>query len=447
MRLDTNAWPNPKPNTKEEEEACGEAATTARNGMTDPVSGISCDDERLSRDAVAPSAAPPRAGCGWTSSVVVAWAALIVSVVAMSSGGAWFAVLHDTPPVLKASWRLLLTSTMQVPGFIWQWRRANAEILAKWRAQVILLSLTGVVLAIHFATWSWSIDHTSLAHSLLFVCTTPLILVAAYSMRYCVGRVQARQWGPAANTLDAGASRTDCRAAQHPTLLETVGTCVGFGAAVLLASAAGAHTGEDAQGVEPSVAGDLVALVGAAMMGIYLVVGARLRQWMPLFLYAFPVSLIASLVLLCLAAVLEPSVKMSGLGPSSVFGFFGSPERFGLSFGAALGAGILGHTLCNFALEHISSLIVSVTLLLEPLIGSVIGWVVGVQGVPDATTFAAGPVLLLGALMVTLGGRESAVNARVDALIDTCCAQRRQRMQLHDVDAVDVDVDRDGGLR
>lgn len=32
--------------------------------------------------------------------------------------------------------------------------------------------------AIHFGTWVWSLEHTSLAHSLLLVSTTPIIIVA-----------------------------------------------------------------------------------------------------------------------------------------------------------------------------------------------------------------------------------------------------------------------------
>jgi hypothetical protein len=35
--------------------------------------------------------------------------------------------------------------------------------------------------ALHFGTWVWSLQHTSLAHSLLLVSTTPIILVA-YSL-------------------------------------------------------------------------------------------------------------------------------------------------------------------------------------------------------------------------------------------------------------------------
>ena len=110
-------------------------------------------------------------------------AALAVAVLAMSSGGLWFALLLDTPPVLKACWRLALTAALQAPLLA---REAAAMPAAapetaafrrRWRAQLPLLGLAGAFLAVHFCAWSWSISHTSLTHSLLLVWTTPLIMV------------------------------------------------------------------------------------------------------------------------------------------------------------------------------------------------------------------------------------------------------------------------------
>jgi drug/metabolite transporter (DMT)-like permease len=47
--------------------------------------------------------------------------------------------------------------------------------------------------------------------------------------------------------------------------------------------------------VEPSILGDMIALLGAAFMGIYLSVGSRLRKDIALFLYAFPVTAAAAI--------------------------------------------------------------------------------------------------------------------------------------------------------
>ena len=37
---------------------------------------------------------------------------------------------------------------------------------------------SGTFLALHFACWVWSIDHTSLPHALLFVSSTPIAVAA-----------------------------------------------------------------------------------------------------------------------------------------------------------------------------------------------------------------------------------------------------------------------------
>ena len=51
-----------------------------------------------------------------------------------------------------------------------------------------------------------------------------------------------------------------------------------------------------------TVAGDLMSLLGSALFVGYLNAGSRLRQWMPLMVYAFPVTLVGAL-LLCIASL------------------------------------------------------------------------------------------------------------------------------------------------
>lgn len=41
----------------------------------------------------------------------------------------------------------------------------------------MVMLTTGIVLAVHFSSWSWAIDTTSLTHSLIFVSSHPIILV------------------------------------------------------------------------------------------------------------------------------------------------------------------------------------------------------------------------------------------------------------------------------
>lgn len=429
-----------------------------------------------------------------------AWAALAVAVSAMSSGGVWFALLHETPPVMKACWRLSLTSILQLPGFARDYqlhllRADGAELRKRWFSNLPLLIATGVVLAVHFDSWSWSVDNTSLTHSLLFVSTTPLLLVAWMTLKWAIStRLMGKQSATGSLAAQAAAAPVDTvpisdgsvpvelsssptsagaavannaqatyevgdgtndggptRAVQSnggwverwfhpaaslpPTALEAFGTVVGFGAAVALALEAGENSksnpssssgGSGGGGYaepEVSLAGDAAALLGALAMGIYLGVGGRMRKWMPLWLYALPVTLTSAVASAVFAFVLEPSVTVTGLGPESLFGWLGSGQRAAVTFGAALGSGICGHTLANLALQHINPLIVSVVLLLEPVVGSLFGYAANVQGRPSILTLASGPFLLLGAFLTTIGSRDSDAGDRLTAWWARTCAR------------------------
>lgn len=282
----------------------------------------------------------------------------------------------------------------------------------------VLLCCTGCVLAVHFATWAISLLYTSMAHSLLFVSATPLLIVLWALLRWAASRSRS-------TTSDSTDAAT---AAQHlpPTLLEGLGTVVGFAAAAVLAAAAGSEGSTNSRAgsadskdaaaphaVAPSAVGDAWALAGATAMVFYLGVGGRLRQWMPLFLYAFPVTASAAVAALFGAWLFEGPVTALGTGPAALFGWLGSWQRFGLVLGAAVAAGIIGHTGSNFALRHISPLVISLTLLLEPVIGSAIGYAFGFQGPPGGITAICGIVLVLSAAMVTLGDRSQPYDAAV----------------------------------
>lgn len=66
-----------------------------------------------------------------------------------------------------------------------------------------------------------------------------------------------------------------------------------------------------------------MATIGAVAMAIYLSYGRQLREWMPLFLYAMPVTLIGGIVAIIASMLLEEGVNvMIGNEPSrSTFGF------------------------------------------------------------------------------------------------------------------------------
>ena len=290
----------------------------------------------------------------------MAWAILAIALFGVSSGGPLLASM-DTPPVLRASWRLWATSIVLLPGFMVQLRWAENEIYDLRNFSMILLS--GFALAIHFAAWTWSLDHTSLAHSLLFVTSHPIVIVSAMF-------VIERKADP---LLICGASLG----------------FMGAGLALLDASDSGSVT----------YAGDAAAFLGAVAGAAYLAVGRILRSdsKIPLFIYAFPVTTVSAIILTLLSASFESTAPDIGGHP---LGWIGN-EYFLTVVALAFGAGLLGHTGLNAALRWLPPIIISVGLLFEPILGSVIGLLVLGTIEVGVWTVLGGIMMIAGATILT----------------------------------------------
>tara|TARA_B100000965_G_scaffold232550_1_gene194736 strand:+ start:1658 stop:2572 length:915 start_codon:yes stop_codon:yes gene_type:complete len=290
----------------------------------------------------------------------MAWAILAIALFGVSSVGPLLASM-DTPPVLRASWRLWATSIVLLPGFMVQLRRAENEIYDLRNISMILLS--GFALAIHFAAWTWSLDHTSLAHSLLFVTSHPIVIVSAMF-------VIERKADP---LLICGASLG----------------FMGAGLALLDASDSGSVT----------YAGDAAAFLGAVAGAAYLAIGRILRSGskIPLFIYAFPVTTVSAIILTGLSASVESTASTIDAHP---LGWIGS-EYFLTVVALAFGAGLLGHTGLNAALRWLPPIIISVGLLFEPILGSVIGLLVLGTIEVGFWTVLGGIMMIVGAIILT----------------------------------------------
>ena len=305
------------------------------------------------------------------------WLLLTAAVCGVSSAGALFQHVDEVPPVLRASWRLQLTALVLAPLALYQWRGASAELRHRCftKPNLALVLASGLALGAHFATWVASLDATTLTHSLLFVTAHPLVIVlgmAVFSRRLTSVR--------------------------RPVLGEWSGAAVCFVGAGLALLDAGQQQGEQTV----TLWGDALAFSGAVFVVGYIVVGRVLRQWMPIFLYAFPVTLIGAVVLLPVSMALESDFAEYGAvgwTDASLFGWF---------LLLALIAGLLGHTGLNTCLRYISPLVVSSSVTLEPLIGSLIGWWFFGAGVPGRWTLVGGAVLIAGLLMVVLAGETHA---------------------------------------
>jgi len=240
----------------------------------------------------------------------------------------------------------------------------------RWKTWTVVWKLvaSGTCLAIHFGSWIWSLEHTSLEHSLLFVTAHPLVIVfgqyALYAMKFLSSK---------------------------PSIGELVGSILGFcGLAITFLDVNNGNS-------KVTAIGDFAAFLGAVSVIGYFVAGRVLRKWMPLFMYAFPVTLLAS-ILLAFAAIFE-----KGSPPQLiVFGFVTNQSWILYISYIAVFPGIFGHTGINYVLKHLQPLIVSVTLLTEPVLGSFIGFFLKVADIPGLYTFLGTPIIFFGLILVTV---------------------------------------------
>ena len=295
------------------------------------------------------------------------WGLLVAGVLGVSSAGAILSHVDSIPPLMRASWRLQITVLMLLPFAIWQYREMDLESrsrLTEMKTVLIILG-SGVALAAHFGTWVTSLDHTSLAHSLLFVTSHPIIIVAGTALLV-----------------------------RRPHRLETIGALVGLlGAGITLLDA-----GNDG---EVTLWGDMLAFAGAITVVGYIVAGRILREWMPVFVYAVPVTLIGGILLIPFSIFMGEETAALGWIESDLLSWF---------ILLAFLAGIVGHTGLNACLRWLPPLTISFAVTLEPIIGAFIGWFFFSEGVPGKWTWIGGSILILGILFVIKGGAEHVVD-------------------------------------
>jgi drug/metabolite transporter (DMT)-like permease len=289
-------------------------------------------------------------------------AALVVAVAAVSTS----AVLvrwSDAPAVVKAAYRVLFTVALVAP--LARWRSPDA--FARLRPRDSLAAVgAGVALAVHFAAWFASLDHTSVPASVTLVQTQP-VFVAVAAWAFLDERVTARRAAGVAVAVVGVAAMS-------------FGDAV-LGGVPLVGSLA---VGGDAAGT--TLYGNALALVGAVAAAAYVLAGRSLRQRVPLFPYVTVVYAACAATLFAVAAARGHAL-------------LGYPAREWALFAAmALGPGVFGHTVVNWALAHVDSSVVSVSLLGEPVGATLLALVVLAE-VPTPLTLLGGSVVLAGAVL------------------------------------------------
>lgn len=211
--------------------------------------------------------------------------------------------------------------------------------------------IAGAFLALHFATWISSIRLTSIASSVLLVSTTPVfVAVAAWLLQQ--ERFPASTW---------------------------TGIAIALGGTALIG-------GGDLGG--SSLWGDLLAVAGAAAAGGYFMAGQKARRDLGILEYASITYAAAALLLLVACAIAR--VPLIGY----------SPKAWWALAGIVVGPQLLGHTFINFALKEIDPTTVSVTVMAEPVLATLLAFLL-LSEVPSVLVLPGGAAVLFGIYLVT----------------------------------------------
>ena len=305
--------------------------------------------------------------------------ALFIAILAVSTASIFIRFAQtDAPSLVIAALRLTFASLALAPFAL---TRHRTELRSLTRRALLLGLLSGLFLAVHFATWISSLEYTTVASSVVFVSTGPLwvALLSPFFLREPLTR---------------------------PVL---IGMCLALvgGIVIGLSDACSWNHGPVCPSLNQilhgrMMFGNFLALVGAWMVAGYLMIGRKLRATMSLMPYIFLVYGIASVCLLIIVFVAK----------ESLFGYHWLTYVWILLL--ALVPQLIGHSTYNWALAYLSAAFVAVMTLGEPIGSSILAYFI-LQEAPTITVIAGGVLILIG---IYLSARNNKVESEIEEVHD-----------------------------
>ena len=295
--------------------------------------------------------------------------ALFIAILAVSTSSIFIRFAQtDAPSLVIAALRLALASLALAPGAL---TRHRVELQALSRRELLLGLLSGLFLAIHFATWISSLEYTTVASSVVFVSTGPLwvALLSPFFLQEPLTR---------------------------PVLIGMSFALIG-GIVVALSDACSWNNGIVCPSMNQilhgrMLLGNFLALIGAWMVAGYLMIGRKLRTKMSLMPYIFLVYAMASVCLLIVVFIAR----------ESLFGYHWVTYIWILLL--ALVPQLIGHSTYNWALAYLSAAFVAVMTLGEPIGSSILAYFI-LQETPTIAVIAGGVLILIGIYLSTRGSK------------------------------------------
>lgn len=270
---------------------------------------------------------------------------IVIGVIGISLSSI-FVKYSSAPSAVTAAYRLLWTVLLMTP-VVFGKREVKDELLHIDKKTCMLSSLSGLFLAIHFAVWFESLQHTSVASSTTIVCTEVLWV----SLGFCL-------------FMKGKLSRKAC-----------VVIAVILTGSMLIAYA-------DSFSGESHLYGDVLALVAAMAVAVYMLLGRVVRESVSTTVYTYMVYVVCTAVLVFTCLVQGNSLFEFGIS-AVIVGFL-----------LAVFSTIMGHSVFSWCLKFFSPSFVSASKLCEPVVAAIMAGILFGE-IPSVLQILGG-VLILG---------------------------------------------------
>ena len=270
------------------------------------------------------------------------------------SFSAVFVRYADASSLTLVFYRMGIAWLLLTPAVAYRCRGEFGQLTGK---TLLLCTISGIFLGLHFLAYFESLRYTSIGSSVVLANTE--VFFVAFGGRLLLGeRVPRAGWA---------------------------GIGLAFVGSVLIAAG-------DWSGGPNVVLGDLLALSSAAAMSVYTMAGRVVRRRHSTVFYTFFVYGMAALTVLAAGALVKANVTSC------------SGKDLLLCLLLAVVCTLLGHSLYSWGLRYVNAAYVSTVKLLEPVLAALQGWLLFRES-PGAAAIAGGFLIMGGVWWYSRLGR------------------------------------------
>ncbi|MFE4711504.1 DMT family transporter [Paenibacillus sp. NPDC056722] len=268
---------------------------------------------------------------------------MLIGIMAISFSSI-FIKWSDAPASVQGMYRLLFTSLLMLP-----FARPHSGAVHKLRTtDWVLLIFSGVMLALHFLLWMGSLSYTSVASSTMIMALEPVFIMLGAYVLYKERTAASAMLGVA---------------------IAIGGVCfIGWG-----------DIGVSADNLK----GDLLSVGGTAAVAVHMLISQKLVAQMPSYLYSLIVFSVAAVVFALYNLVM------------GIPFFDYPPKEWGIFLLLAVVPTVFGHLLFNWMMQYLSATTVSMSILAEPVVASILAYLLLSENLSNLQ-WAGGLLVMIG---------------------------------------------------